>query len=250
MEESATGLRERRRLESAERLIDLAREWTARDGFTGFTVDELCEAAGVSRRTFFNYFASKEDAVLGILAPRGGDDLVQTFLAGGSGAAGGSTSAAHDAGSAGSGESSGAGPAVSSAAGAAASSAADTASAGLSSTLVDDFVELHLARWEIMAPSASDFRALKAAIDREPRLHTRIIEQIHANEQRDIALVEKRERLTPGDIRASTLVHLVGAFTRAAAEDYFADQGNTPPSIGLFARVFTQRLAAARELLL
>lgn len=250
MKESALGRREQRRREAADRVIELAREWTARDGFTGYTVDELCDAADVSRRTFFNYFASKEDAVLGILAPRGGDDLVQKFLDGGPGAVRGSTSPDKDAVSAAAEKSSSAEPSVPLEARAAASSAADTASAGLSSTLVDDFVELHLARWELMAPSASDVRALKAAIDREPRLHTRIVEQIHANEQRDIALVEKRERLRPGDIRASTLVHLVGAFTRAAAEEYFADQRNTSPGVGLFRRVFAQRLAAARELLL
>lgn len=205
--ESATNLRERRRQESAERLIELAREWTARDGFTGYTVEELCEAAGVSRRTFFNYFASKEDAVLGILAPHGDDELTQTFLDGGS------------------------------------------AGKTISDTLVDDFVALHLARWEIVAPSASDVRAMKAAIEREPRLHTRVFEMIQANEQRDIALIEQREHLEAGDLRASTLVHIVGAFSRAAAQEYFADHGDAPPSIGHFSRIFEQRIGAARALL-
>lgn len=46
-------------------LVDHARTLTARCGLAGFTVEELCEHVGVSRRTFFNYFASKEDAVLG-----------------------------------------------------------------------------------------------------------------------------------------------------------------------------------------
>lgn len=34
-------------------------------GFDGFTMDDLAEAAGVSRRTLFNYFPGKADAVLG-----------------------------------------------------------------------------------------------------------------------------------------------------------------------------------------
>jgi AcrR family transcriptional regulator len=34
-------------------------------GFDGFTMDELAEAAGVSRRTLFNHVAGKLDAVLG-----------------------------------------------------------------------------------------------------------------------------------------------------------------------------------------
>lgn len=42
-----------------------ARELTAAHGFTGFTVDQLCVAVGISRRTFFNYFATKIDAVFG-----------------------------------------------------------------------------------------------------------------------------------------------------------------------------------------
>lgn len=34
-------------------------------GYDGFTMDDLAEAAGVSRRTVFNYVTSKEEAVLG-----------------------------------------------------------------------------------------------------------------------------------------------------------------------------------------
>ena len=42
-----------------------ARELTAQHGFAGFTVDQLCAGVGISRRTFFNYFAAKIDAVFG-----------------------------------------------------------------------------------------------------------------------------------------------------------------------------------------
>lgn len=65
-------------------LIDGARRLTADRGLTGFTVQELCDSVGVSRRTFFNYFSTKEDAVLGV--SRGADDEhIATFMAGGSG---------------------------------------------------------------------------------------------------------------------------------------------------------------------
>lgn len=42
-----------------------ARELTAENGFAGFTIEELCAKVGISRRTFFNYFSSKLDAVFG-----------------------------------------------------------------------------------------------------------------------------------------------------------------------------------------
>jgi AcrR family transcriptional regulator len=47
-------------------LVDEARRRTAEVGLSGFTVDELCSAVGVSRRTFFNHFASKDDVVVGV----------------------------------------------------------------------------------------------------------------------------------------------------------------------------------------
>lgn len=43
-----------------------ARRATIEHGLHGFTIEQLCETVGVSRRTFFNHFASKDDAVLGI----------------------------------------------------------------------------------------------------------------------------------------------------------------------------------------
>ena len=42
-----------------------ARRRTAEVGLSGFTLDELCTAVGVSRRTFFNHFATKDDVVVG-----------------------------------------------------------------------------------------------------------------------------------------------------------------------------------------
>ncbi|MBG6084809.1 TetR/AcrR family transcriptional regulator [Zhihengliuella flava] len=73
MSESASsqGARERRRQATHTALVDHARRLTAEHGLSGFTVEELAEAADVSRRTFFNYFQTKEDAVLGV----GSEDL-------------------------------------------------------------------------------------------------------------------------------------------------------------------------------
>ncbi|KQW04837.1 hypothetical protein ASC66_14070 [Leifsonia sp. Root4] len=61
----APGPRERRMERTRRELTSHARRLTVERGLHGFTVEELCEIVGVSRRTFFNYFAAKEDAVLG-----------------------------------------------------------------------------------------------------------------------------------------------------------------------------------------
>ncbi len=74
------GARTRRMQRTRAALVEHARTLTARRGLAGFTVEELCEHVGVSRRTFFNYFASKEDAVLGnppaALTPEDRDEFV------------------------------------------------------------------------------------------------------------------------------------------------------------------------------
>lgn len=61
-------MREQRKRETSRALTDEARRLTTEHGFAGFTVEELCAAVGVSRRTFFNYFESKENAVFGFAA--------------------------------------------------------------------------------------------------------------------------------------------------------------------------------------
>jgi AcrR family transcriptional regulator len=82
MENSAESLREQRKRETARALADAARRLTAQRGFAGFTVEELCAEVGVSRRTFFNYFESKENAVFGFTAVDARQEaLEQEFLA-------------------------------------------------------------------------------------------------------------------------------------------------------------------------
>lgn len=65
MSDSADSLREQRKRETSRGLTDAARRMTTERGFAGFTIEELCADVGVSRRTFFNYFESKENAVFG-----------------------------------------------------------------------------------------------------------------------------------------------------------------------------------------
>ncbi|GAA2634435.1 TetR/AcrR family transcriptional regulator [Streptomyces axinellae] len=61
--ESAHGLRERKKLETRTALRGAAVRLYLERGPAAVTVQEICEAAGVSPRTFFNYFDTKDDAV-------------------------------------------------------------------------------------------------------------------------------------------------------------------------------------------
>lgn len=77
------GLRERKKAARREALIDATHELVARDGLDGATVEAICAHAGVSTRTFFNYFESKDDAALGIRPWSLDPEVAEIFAAGG-----------------------------------------------------------------------------------------------------------------------------------------------------------------------
>lgn len=81
MTESATAIRKQA---TASALTALCRRLTAQRGLNGFTIEEVCSEVGVSRRTFFNYFPSKEDAVFGIDEMHELENFAENFLALGS----------------------------------------------------------------------------------------------------------------------------------------------------------------------
>ena len=80
------GLRERKRRDTENRIELAAAGGALERGFTAVTVDEICAEANISRSTFFNYFPSREAAIVGrplellpsdaawpVLAQHGGD---------------------------------------------------------------------------------------------------------------------------------------------------------------------------------
>jgi AcrR family transcriptional regulator len=67
--ETVVGLRERKRAETRAHLERAAVAIALRDGVDGATIDAISAEANVSPRTFFNYFDSKEDAIMGVRDP-------------------------------------------------------------------------------------------------------------------------------------------------------------------------------------
>jgi AcrR family transcriptional regulator len=82
MTESAMTLREQKRWETSHRITVCAQRLTDEHGLDGYTMEDLADAAEVSRRTLFNYFPSKTDAVLGS-PPEIPEAHVDVFRAGG-----------------------------------------------------------------------------------------------------------------------------------------------------------------------
>jgi AcrR family transcriptional regulator len=176
MNESALSSRERRRTEITRTLVSLARRATAAGGLSSFTVDQLCDEAGVSRRTFFNYFASKEDAVLGIPLHSDRDETDDFFVA----------------------------------------MRPRTPEGQVSPTLLTDYAALSVARWAALEFDRSSVEELMAAAEREPRLVAHMLDRHRAEEARDVLLVARREGLSDDDPRAVAAVAIVGHLARLA----------------------------------
>lgn len=64
IDSAAPGLRERRRRELIRTIAEAAVGLFEDKGFSATTIDDIAEAAGISRTTFFRYCATKEAAVL------------------------------------------------------------------------------------------------------------------------------------------------------------------------------------------
>ena len=177
------GLRERKRAATRTAITAAARALTSARGLNGYTVEEVCEAAGISRRTFFNYFPTKEDAIIGHAEDDVPADVIEEFVAGGAGSAAGD----------------------------------------ISPTLFQDLVKLSLRLAEGMSASEEETRQLIAVVKKEPQLILRIIgvtEQREAQFARDVA---RREGVAPDHPVVQMAVVLLSTIARKSSMAYFSD---------------------------
>lgn len=82
-EDQQLGLRERKKRKTRADLSLAARRLVRERGLDATTVDDIASAVGVSARTFFNYYDTKTDAVVGPVGEIGTPQSRARFVAGG-----------------------------------------------------------------------------------------------------------------------------------------------------------------------
>ena len=70
-EQTSEGLRERKKRETKKRIMEAGIGLFIKNGIDQTTLEEIAVASGISRRTFFHYFDSKDDILLSMLSGLG-----------------------------------------------------------------------------------------------------------------------------------------------------------------------------------
>lgn len=86
---------------------------------------------------------------------------------------------------------------------------------------------------------------LFAAVEREPRLIPRLLEHAAQMERADARLIEEREGLDEGDLRARVAAQMMGALARDTAGAFLGPDREPGRS---YADLYAERLTAARAL--
>ncbi|NVM94475.1 TetR family transcriptional regulator [Arthrobacter wenxiniae] len=183
------GLRARKREATRSAITSAARRFTADHGLSGFTIEQLCEDVGISRRTFFNYFPSKEDAIVGHLLDEFPAEALAAFAAGGSTEAG-----------------------------------AERGPHGLTTTLLRDLFALTVAMADQMDFTRENVRALIEVMKVEPQLMIKMMGSAEAREHEFADIIAQREGLDPDDPAALLVASLFGTLSRRASQRFFSEE--------------------------
>ena len=186
MTESATiggGLRERKRAATRAAITAVARSLTSERGLSGYTVEDVCEQTGISRRTFFNYFPTKEDAILGHVDDELPEDVFEEFLRRGQVSPQGQISA----------------------------------------SLLQDLLQLSLSMSERMSSSEEETRQLIGVIKKEPQLMLKIIGATEEREAHFAQLRARREGVPASHPVVRMAVVVMGNIARHTSLAYFSE---------------------------
>ncbi len=184
----AHSLRARKREATRSAITAAARTFTAQNGLNGFTVGQLCEHVGISRRTFFNYFPSKEDAIIGHLLDEFPADATAAFLDGGPQKPG-----------------------------------VERGPHGLSTTLLRDLYRLMSAMVAELDLTRDHINQLMAVMKKEPQLMMKLVGGAHVREQEFTDLIAQREQLPPDDPLADMASAVFGMCSHRASQVFFSD---------------------------
>jgi AcrR family transcriptional regulator len=179
--EAEPGLRERKCLATRDALIETARALSAEHGFSHFTIEQLCQQVGVSRRTFFNYFPTKDDAFLGQHCEGIPAEVAEDFVRKGTSPRAGT----------------------------------------LSARLLDDLVEVLCVLAESMPFTRETFEQTQAAIAKDPKLLVIIRRSSDRREAAFRELIARREGIDPNDPRAQMATALLTTVAHRTVAEFF-----------------------------
>ena len=185
---NAGGLRERKRAATRAAITAVARSLTAERGLNGYTVEEVCEQAGISRRTFFNYFPPRKTRSSATSTTTFRKRWSARFMAGGAGSPAGEISA----------------------------------------SLLADLVRLSLDLSERMSASEEETRQLIGVIKKEPQLMLQIIGASEEREAEFARMLAAREGVPTDHPVVRMAVVLLGNIARKTSADYFSEGNTRP----------------------
>ncbi|PYI38780.1 TetR family transcriptional regulator [Arthrobacter psychrolactophilus] len=202
------GLRARKREATRSAITAAARRLTSQNGLNGFTIEQLCEQVGVSRRTFFNYFPSKEDAIIGYLLDEFPADALEKFL--------------HAAGP---------------------DSGVERGPLGLSTTLLRDLFRLANAMVEELNISKEHLQELAIVMKREPQLMLKVIGSAEYREREFAGLIAQRENLAVDDPATNMAAAIFGTCSQRAGQLFFSEANTLP-----FQEILANNLHMAQQI--